>query len=71
MEKKEEENMKENLKRTKTKIDEIEEEMKSNDLVNLQWAKELETMSTKTEQIKKANTILGKSCFRSAYRPEV
>ena len=63
--------MKENLKRTKTKIDEIEEEMKSNDLVNLQWAKELETMSTKTEQIKKANTILGKSCFRSAYRPEV
>ena len=69
--KKEEENLKENLKRTKTKIDEIEEEMKSNDLVNLQWAKELETMSTKTEQIKKANTILGKSCFRSAYRPEV
>ena len=68
--KKEEENLKENLKRTKTKIDEIEEEMKSNDLVNLQWAKELETMSTKTEQIKKANTILGKSCFRSAYRPE-
>ena len=69
--KKEEENLRENLKRTKTKIDEIEEEMKSNDLVNLQWAKELETMSTKTEQIKKANTILGKSCFRSAYRPEV
>ena len=69
--KKEEENLKENLKRTKTKIDEIEEEMKSDDLVNLQWAKELETMSTKTEQIKKANTILGKSCFRSAYRPEV
>ena len=69
--KKEEENLKENLKRTKTKIDEIEEEMKSNDLVNLQWAKELETMSSKTEQIKKANTILGKSCFRSAYRPEV
>jgi len=56
--KKEEENLKENLKRTKTKIDEIEEEMKSNDLVNLQWAKELETMSTKTEQIKKANTII-------------
>lgn len=69
--KKEEENLKDNLKRTKTKIDEIEEEMKSNDLANLQWAKELETMSTKTEQIKKANTILGKSCFRSAYRPEV
>jgi hypothetical protein len=69
--KKEEENLKENLKRTKTKIDEIEEEMKSNDLVNLQWAKELESMSTKTEQIKRANTILGKSCFRSAYRPEV
>ena len=69
--KKEEENLKDNLKRTKTKLDEIEEEMKSNDLVNLQWAKELESMSTKTEQIKKANTILGKSCFRSAYRPEV
>jgi len=69
--KKEEENLRDNLKRTKTKIDEIEEEMKSNDLANLQWAKELETMSTKTEQIKKANTILGKSCFRSAYRPEV
>ena len=69
--KKEEENLRDNLKRTKTKIDEIEEEMKSNDLVNLQWAKELETMSTRTEQIKKANTILGKSCFRSAYRPEV
>ena len=69
--KKEEENLKDNLKRTKTKIDEIEEEMKSNDLINLQWAKELESMSSKTEQIKKANTILGKSCFRSAYRPEV
>ena len=69
--KKEEENLKDNLKRTKTKIDEIEEEMKSNDLINLLWAKELESMSSKTEQIKKANTILGKSCFRSAYRPEV
>ena len=69
--KKEEENLKDNLKRTKTKIDEIEQEMKSNDLINLQWAKELESMSSKTEQIKKANTILGKSCFRSAYRPEV
>ena len=69
--KKEEENLKDNLKRTKTKIDEIEEKMKSNDLINLQWAKELESMSSKTEQIKKANTILGKSCFRSAYRPEV
>ena len=68
--KKEEENLKENLKRTKTKIDEIEEEMKSNDLVNLQWAKELETMSLKSDQIKKANTILGRSCFRSNYRPE-
>ena len=68
--KKEEENLKENLKRTKTKIDEIEEEMKSNDLVNLQWAKELETMRSKTEQIVRANTILGKSCFRSHYRPE-
>ena len=69
--KKEAENLKDNLKRTKTKIEEIEEEMKSNDLINLQWAKELETMSSKTDQIKRANTILGKSCFRSAYRPEV
>jgi len=68
--KKEAENLKDNLKRTKTKIEEMEEEMKSNDLINLQWAKELETMSSKTDQIIRANTILGKSCFRSAYRPE-
>lgn len=66
----EEKNLKDNLVRTKTKIEEMEEEMKSNDLVNLQWAKELESMSTKTDQIKRANTVLGKSCFRSAYRPE-
>ena len=66
----EEKNLKDNLTRTKTKIEEIENEMKNNDLINLQWAKELESMSTKTDQIKRANTILGKSCFRSAYRPE-
>ena len=68
--KKEAESLKDNLVRTKTKIEEMEEEMKNNDLVNLQWAKELETMRSKTEQIVRANTILGKSCFRSAYRPE-
>jgi chromosome segregation ATPase len=68
--KKEAESLKDNLVRTKTKIEEMEEEMKNNDLVNLKWAKELETMRSKTEQIVRANTILGKSCFRSAYRPE-
>jgi chromosome segregation ATPase len=68
--KKEAESLKDNLVRTKTKIEEMEKEMKNNDLVNLQWAKELETMRSKTEQIVRANTILGKSCFRSAYRPE-
>lgn len=68
--KSEEKNLKDSLKRTRTKIEEMEEEMKNNDLINLQWAKELETMSTKTDQIRRANTVLGKSCFRSAYRPE-
>ena len=68
--KKEAESLKDTLKRTKTKIEEMEEEMKNNDLINLQWAKELETMSLKSDQIKKANTILGRSCFRSNYRPE-
>jgi chromosome segregation ATPase len=68
--KKEAESLKDNLVRTKTKIEEMEEEMKNNDLVNLKWAKELETMRSKTEQIVRANTILGKACFRSAYRPE-
>jgi chromosome segregation ATPase len=68
--KKEAESLKDNLVRTKTKIEEMEQEMKNNDLVNLQWAKELETMRSKTEQIVRANTILGKACFRSAYRPE-
>ena len=68
--KKEAETLKDNLKRTRTKIEEMEDEMKNNDLVNLQWAKELETMTTKTDMIKKANTILGKSCFRNNYRPE-
>jgi chromosome segregation ATPase len=68
--KKEAESLKDNLVRTKTKIEEMEQEMKNNDLVNLKWAKELETMRSKTEQIVRANTILGKACFRSAYRPE-
>ena len=68
--KQEAETLKDTLRRTKTQIEEMEKEMKDNDLINLQWAKELETMSTKTDQIKRANTILGKSCFRSHYRPE-
>ena len=68
--KQEAETLKDTLRRTKTQIEEMEKEMKDNDVINLQWAKELETMSTKTDQIKRANTILGKSCFRSHYRPE-
>ena len=68
--KQEAETLKDTLRRTKTQIEEMEKEMKDNDLINLQWAKELETMSTKTDQIKRANTILGKSCFRSHHRPE-
>ena len=68
--KQEAETLKDTLRRTKTQIEEMEKEMKDNDLINLQWAKELETMTTKTDQIKRANTILGKSCFRSHYRPE-
>ena len=68
--KQEAETLKDTLRKTKTQIEEMEKEMKDNDLINLQWAKELETMSTKTDQIKRANTILGKSCFRSHYRPE-
>ena len=68
--KQEAETLKDTLRRTKTQIEEMEKEMKDNDLINLQWAKELETMSTKTDQIKRANIILGKSCFRSHYRPE-
>ena len=68
--KKEAQSLKDTLFKTKTKIEEIEEEMKNNDLMNLQWAKELETMSIKSDQIKRANTVLGRSCFRSNYRPE-
>ena len=64
------ENMKDTLKKTKTKIEEMEEEMKIFDLDNLERAKLMETMSSKSKQIKRANTALGKSVFRSAYRPE-
>lgn len=64
------ENMKNSLKRTKTKIIEYEEEMKKFDLDNLQSAKEMEGISSKSNQIKRANTALGRSLFRSAYRPE-
>ena len=64
------ENMKDTLKKTKTKIEEMEEEMKIFDLDNLERAKLMESMSSKSKQIKRANTALGKSVFRSAYRPE-
>ena len=64
------ENMKDTLRKTKTKIEEMEEEMKIFDLDNLERAKLMETMSSKSKQIKRANTALGKSVFRSAYRPE-
>ena len=64
------ENMEDSLKKTKTKIEEMEEEMKIFDLDNLERAKLMETMSSKSKQIKRANTALGKSVFRSAYRPE-
>lgn len=64
------ENMKDNLRKTRTKIEELEEEMNNFDLNNLKSAKELEEMSKKSKIIKKANTSLGKSLFRSAYRPE-
>ena len=64
------ENMIDTLKKTKTKIEEMEEEMKIFDLDNLERAKLMETMSSKSKQIKRANTALGKSVFRSAYRPE-
>ena len=64
------ENMQNNLRKTKTQIEEMEEEMKNFDLDNLQRAKEMESMSTKSQMIKRANTALGKSVFRSAYRPE-
>ena len=64
------ENMQNNLRKTKTQIEEMEEEMKNFDLDNLQRAKEMESMSNKSKMIKRANTALGKSVFRSAYRPE-
>ena len=67
---KEAENMNNTLRRTKTKIVEMEEEMKQYDLENLQRAKEMENMSYKSNQIKRANTALGKSVFRASYRPE-
>ena len=67
---KEAENMKDTLRKTKTKIMEMEEEMKQYDLENLQRAKEMENIASKNNQIKRANTALGKSVFRASYRPE-
>ena len=66
----EEEEMKNTLRKTKTKIEEMDEEMKNFDLENLQRAKEMVNFSNKSKQIKRANTALGRSVFRSAYRAE-
>ena len=65
------EDMKDNLRRTKTKIEEMEEEMKNNDLQNLMNYQYMENMTSKNNQIKRANTALGKSLFRASYRPEI
>ena len=64
------ENMVNHLRKTKTQIEEMEEEMKNFDLDNLQRAKEMERMASKSKMIKKANTAIGKSVFRASYRPE-
>ena len=69
--KREAENMNDTLKKTRTKVEEMEEEMKNYDLDNLQRAKEMESMQSKSNQIKRANTALGKSVFRASYRPEI
>ena len=63
-------NMKDNLRKTKTKIEQMEEEMNNFDLENLKRANEMENMSSKSKQIKRANTALGKSLFRASYRPD-
>ena len=65
------EDMKDNLRRTKTKIEEMEVEMKNNDLQNLMNYQYMENMTSKNNQIKRANTALGKSLFRASYRPEI
>ena len=65
------EDMKDNLRRTKTKIEEMEEEMKNNDLQNLMNYQYMENMTSKNNQIKRANTALGKSLFRASYKPEI
>ena len=59
------------MRKTKTQIEEMEEEMKNFDLDNLQTAKEMESLNSKSKQIKRANTSLGKSVFRASYRPEI
>lgn len=65
------ENMKDTLLRTKTQIQEMKEEMDDNDLQNLMNAQEMASLMSKNNQIKRANTGIGKSMFRSKYRPEI
>ena len=65
------ESMKDTLLRTKTQIQEMEEEMNDNDLQNLMNAQEMASLMSKNNQIKRANTAIGKSVFRSHYRPEI
>lgn len=65
------ENMENTLLRTKTQIKEMEEEMNENDLQNLMNAQEMASLKSKNNQIKRANTDIGKSMFRSNYRPEI
>ena len=62
--------MKDTLLRTKTQIQEMEEEMNDNDLQNLMNAQEMASLMSKNNQIKRANTAIGKSVFRSHYRPD-
>ena len=63
--------MKDTLLRTKTQIQEMEEEMNDNDLQNLMSAQEMASLMSKNNQIKRANTGIGKSLFRANYRPEI
>ena len=63
--------MKDTLLRTKTQIHEMEEEMNDNDLQNLMSAQEMASLMSKNNQIKRANTDIGKSMFRANYRPEI
>ena len=61
--------MKDTLLCTKTKIQEIEEETNDNDSQNPMNAQETASSMSKNNQIKRANIAIGKSMFRSNYRP--